>query len=169
MKGGDAMGRFSPRVLVIMGVVMLAIAFMIFPIVLDAADEILNDRCPGDRWVIEEIGNISLLDDCGYAYLTYELCDCNIDYVASATENETELTIYSVDCGLNKVLLCGFPPGELERSANVTYYVCCDPCADYPGLCPVVQVAPLIVFTLMLFGGLGLTGYGIYSARSSVV
>lgn len=154
---------------VILGLVMIAIAFILYPIVLDGAQAILDwnacdSGCVNGESYQQEFSNLTADEENGnYTSFILDCPPCTCDKTVIMLG--LEITVPEVPGDVEITYVCAtrnfgmrFEAEQLEVSGNLTYDVCCGVCNSFPGLCPIVRISPLIVFCTLLFGGMLVTG-----------
>jgi len=142
----------------IVGIVMLAMAFMMFPIVLDGANDILTDDSTVTASITTGVGELE--GDVVFTIPLYNNSTANIDTVTSSDVGDTPVagTYTAATDTLNVTGLIA----STTRDITVTYTG--EATANFTGLDSLVSIGPTLIFVFLLFGGIGLSGYSGYSA-----
>lgn len=141
--------------LMIGGIVTIAIAFVIFPIILDAAHDIRVDDAT-DQFVnittgVGETNATVTLTDPLYEAKTY--------WVGNITSTEgTDVPVAGTYVSATQNLTVTGLAASKTRTLTVPYSA--DALTNYSGVSPMVTVAPIVIFVGILFGGGSLFYFG---------
>lgn len=131
---------------VAVGIIMIAIAFVVFPIIMDASDSILAP---------EKTQVITVPTASGVTTATLTLTDGVYENdkgnVTLSSSNANDTPVVSSASG-KSVVVTGLEASS-TRIMNVTY--ASDALDNYTGLAAIVKVAPLIVFVSILGVAIG--------------
>ncbi len=131
---------------VAVGIIMIAIAFVVFPIIMDASDSILAP---------EKTQAITVPTASGVTTATLTLTDGVYENdkanVTLSSSNANDTPVVSSASG-KSVVVTGLEASS-TRIMNVTY--ASDALDNYTGLAAIVKVAPLIVFVSILGVAIG--------------
>lgn len=142
--------------LMIGGIVTVAIAFVIFPIILDASHDIRVDDAT-DQFVNITTG---VAETTANVTLTYPLYEDNSYWVGTITSTEvTDVPAAGTYVAATQNLTVTGLAASKTRTLTVPYSA--DALTNYSGVSPMVTVAPLIIFVGILFGGGSLFYFGI--------
>lgn len=129
---GKAMG-------VVMGVVAIAIVFIVFPIILNGVDEIQTDVAIQTAAGVETTSGTTATLTLSTALFATRAAD--ISAISSDESGDTP-TVSTVSNGT--VVVIGGLATSATRDLGVTYYV--DALTDYTGLSSIVGVSPMLIF-----------------------
>ena len=145
---------------IVTGIIMIAIGMIMFPLVLTGAHDINTDPQTDQYIDLNDSGTPNYSAD---VLLTKDVYLDDVGNVTSVTSNSgTDVPVASsLTTGgtltVTGLLCCGTGPGT--RTLSVTYdYGAAE---GYTGLQSLVLIAPLILFTSLVFGG-GVTAYSGY-------
>ncbi|MBA7604400.1 hypothetical protein ES703_11520 [subsurface metagenome] len=134
---------------VVMGIIAIAIAFVVFPIVLDATGDLLAHT--GDALETAQV-TTGAAEETADVVLTYELYEGDVLNVRSITSTEpTDVPVANTYTEATRTLNITGLAVDLTRTLNITYETVST--NVYTGLGSIVKVAPLIVFVGLLAGG----------------
>ena len=138
----------------VMGIIAIAIAFVVFPIVLDATGTVLSHT--SDTMEADSAITVSP-DVTADIVLTYPLYDDDVANVSSITSTEAADTpvASSYVTGTKTLTVSGLTTDK-TRTLTTTYET--ESMGVYTGLGSITKVAPLMVFIGLLAGG----GFGLY-------
>ena len=138
----------------VMGIIAIAIAFVIFPIVLDATSDLLGHT--GDVLDTFEVTTGAAVTTADVV-LTYDLYEGDVSNVKSITSTEpTDVPVANTYTVATRSLNITGLTAEKTRTLSVTYLTVST--NVYTGLGSIVKVAPLIVFVGLLASG----GFAMY-------
>jgi len=139
----------------VMGIIAIAIAFVIFPIVLDSTGTILShtgDTMEADSATTDGVATTA---DIVLTYDLYEAAVGNVESVTSSDGADTPTADSYVEA--TKTLTVGGLAVSTTRTLTTTYEA--ESMDVYTGLGSIAKVAPLMVFIGLIAGG----GFGLYS------
>ena len=138
----------------VMGIIAIAIAFVVFPIVLDATSTVLEHT---SDYMEADSATTGLGETTADIVLTYDLYEAGVGNVESITSTEaTDTPTADSYVEATKTLTVGGLTAEKTRTLTTTYES--EAMNIYTGLGSITKVAPLIVFIGLLAGG----GYGLF-------
>jgi len=138
----------------VLGIIAIAIAFVVFPIVLDATSTVLSHT--GETMETDTAVTVSP-DVTADIVLTYPLYDDDVANVSSITSTEaTDTPVADSYVTGTKTLTVSGLTTDKTRTLTTTYVT--ESMGVYTGLESIAQVAPLMVFIGLLAGG----GFGLY-------
>ena len=144
----------------VMGIIAIAIAFVVFPIVMDATQDLLTHE--GSTWE-EDVVVTGGAETDGDVVLTYALLDDDVANVTSITSTEvTDVPVAgSYVAGTKTLTVTGLAVSK-TRTLTTTYKTLSQ--NVFTGFGSIAAVAPLIVFVGLLFTG----GFAMYKGVSSM-
>lgn len=151
------------KVNIVISVALLAVALIMFPVLLDGAHDTVADNQVDTFAGTVDSGTPNyqasvtltqpLYNDIGY-----------ITTVASSSGTDTPVAV-SYTSATRALLVNGLnagAPGTASRTLTVTYEY--SAAANYTGLEPTVEIAPLVIFTGLILAG-GYTGFSHYRSK----
>lgn len=146
----------KPMMKVAIGMVMVVIAFILFPIVLSSLDDLIQDR-QTDSYAAAVTG-----DNTTYiALLTQALHDDALAEVQSISSNATE-TPYASSYDSYYLTVANLSANETRALTIIYDYGALD---SYTGMETLALVAPVVTFSAMLFSGGFLAWAGFKASR----
>lgn len=142
--------------LMIGGIITIAIAFVIFPVILEGTHDIRVDDATGQfAGVATGVGVTTAT-----VTLTDPLYDADTYWVSNIGSTEgTDTPTASSYASATQNLTVGGLAENKTRTLTVAYSA--DALTNYSGVSPLVTVAPLIIFVGLLFGGGSLLYFGV--------
>ena len=139
----------------VIGIIAIAVAFIIFPMVLDATSGILSHS--GDIMQIDA-KTTGAANTTAPIVLDFDLYEADVANVASITSTlETDAPTADSYVEGTKTLTAGGLTVNSTRELATTYET--ESMDVYTGLGPIAKVAPLMVFIGLIAGG----GFGLYT------
>lgn len=139
---------------VILGIVMVAVLFVLFPIVMDSSHTLQTDvEVETEAAVATGVGELT-----ADVVLTYGLWGASNTAVTSITSDEvTDVPVAGTYVDATKTLTVTGLVAEDSRTLTITYEY--DGLSDYTGMGAIVAVAPLLLF----LGVIGAVIGGLYT------
>jgi len=138
----------------VMGIIAIAIAFVVFPIVMDATQDLLTHE--GSTWE-EDVVVTGEAETTGAVVLNYALLDDDVANVTSITSTEaTDVPVADSYVAGTKTLTVSGLTASKTRTLTTTYKTLSQ--NVFTGFGSIAAVAPLIVFVGLLFSG----GFAMY-------
>lgn len=143
---------------VIVGIIMVAVMFIIFPIVMDSAHALQTEEYTQEEAAVETgVGETS-----ADVVLDEELWSDSVDNVVSiASDDETDTPVAGSYAAATQTLTVTGLTAETTRALTIFYKT--DALTDYTGMGAIVAVAPLLLF----LGVIGAVVGGLYSGFKS--
>lgn len=139
---GPGLGR------VVLGVVAISVALLMFPLILDGAEEIATDATTDIEQKTTGVGEtsatVTLTSD------PWNNAVANITSVTSSTTTDTSPTASTYNASTNVLTVTGLA-ASTTRTLTVGYNY--NAVSSYTGMENVVEIAPLVVFSGMFLGG----------------
>jgi len=144
----------------VMGIIAIAIAFVIFPVVLDATGDLLAHT--NDVLQTEEV-TTGVSETTADVVLDYELYEGDVLNVKTITSTEaTDVPVASTYTEATRTLSITGLTESKTRTLSITYETVST--NVYTGLGSIVKVAPLIVFVGLLASG----GFAMYKGITGI-
>ena len=138
----------------VLGIIAIAIAFIIFPIVLDAAGSVLSHS--NDVKQTDEVTTAVAVTTADVV-LEHELYEADVLNVVSITSTlGTDVPTADSYVEATKTLTVSGLTADTTRNLTITYET--ESMGVFTGLGSIVKVAPLIIFIGLLAGG----GFGLF-------
>lgn len=140
---------------ILMTVISIAIAFVIFPIIIDSTHDLQTDT------KTQVINSVTSADGTATLTLQYDVYDDDVDSVVSITSTVASDTVLVTDVDGKSVSVSGLKTGE---SRNLTVKYDTPALTQYQGLQQIVNITPFLVFIIIFLGLVG-GGYAIFKNR----
>lgn len=141
------------------GLISIAIAFLVFPVVLTATNNIVTDQQSDTFAGVVDSGTPNYQATVTLTQDLYDDTTARISVITSSSGTDTPVAgTYTAASGSLVVTgLNANAPGTTSRTLGVTYEY--NAVNEYTGLDDVAVMAPLVIFVGLLFGG----SFAIYS------
>jgi len=137
----------------VLGIIAIAIAFVVFPIVLDATDTVLSHTGNTKEADSATTDSVATTADIVLDYALYNDALANVVSITSSDAGDTPTS--DAYAAATKTLTVGGLAVSTTRTLTTTYVT--ESMGVYTGLGSIAKVAPLMVFVgLLAGGGLGL-------------
>ncbi len=144
----------------VLGIIAIAIAFIIFPIVLDATGALLADS--SSVLQVEEVTTAVASTEADVV-LDYDLYEADVANVVSITSTlGTDVPVAASYVEATKTLTVSGLTVDTTRNLAITYLT--ESMGIYTGLGSIAKVAPLMVFIGLLAGG----GFGLFKGVTAM-